>query len=98
MLAIYDVAESDTHGKGKLMIDLDNHTFVFNGQGFTPSAQIELRAKEAASSDFVIFFERQIMRLLATHGIQSYTSLDIGHSDPSDHRNVGCVQRTPRIM
>jgi hypothetical protein len=51
----YDLAASDTHGKGKLMVDLDNHTFVFNGQGFTPSAQIKLSAKAAASSGFVVF-------------------------------------------
>lgn len=28
----YDVAPTDTHGKGKLVIDLKQRTFVFNGQ------------------------------------------------------------------
>lgn len=51
----YDVAASDTHGKGKLQIDVDKHTFVFNGQDFQPSAQITLRAKAAGSDDSVIF-------------------------------------------
>ena len=40
----YDVEATDMHGKGKLMVDLKQHTYVFNGQGFLPSAQIELRA------------------------------------------------------
>ncbi len=51
----YDVTASDTHGKGKLMIDVDKHTFVFNGQGFEPSAQIALRARAEGSSDYVQF-------------------------------------------
>lgn len=51
----YDVAASDSHGKGKLMIDLDKHTFVFNGQDFEPSAQITLRAEAAGGDDSVIF-------------------------------------------
>lgn len=51
----YDVAASDTHGKGKLMVDLNQHTFVFNGQDFQPSAQIALRARAADSAEFVIF-------------------------------------------
>ena len=51
----YDVARSDMHGKGKLMIDVDKHTFVFNGQDFTPSARIELRARATASADPVVF-------------------------------------------
>jgi hypothetical protein len=51
----YDVVASDTHGKGKLMIDVDKHTFVFNGQDFEPSVQITLRAKAAGSDDLAIF-------------------------------------------
>jgi len=51
----YDVAATDTHGKGKLQINLAKHTFEFNGQGFTPSSQIELRARAAGSTDYVVF-------------------------------------------
>ena len=51
----YDVAASDTHGTGKLQINVDKHTFVFNGQGFTPSAMIELRARAAGSDEYVVF-------------------------------------------
>lgn len=51
----YDVAASDTHGKGKLMIDVDQHLFVFNGQGFDPSARIALRARAEGSPDYVLF-------------------------------------------
>jgi hypothetical protein len=51
----YDVAANETHGKGKLMVDVDKHTFVFNGQGFMPSAMIALKARAAGSDDYVIF-------------------------------------------
>jgi hypothetical protein len=51
----YDVAASNTHGTGKLQINVDKHTFVFNGQGFTPSARIDLKARSAGSDDYVIF-------------------------------------------
>ncbi len=51
----YDVAASDTHGEGKLQIDVDKHTFVFNGQGFEPSAQITLRARAADSDAYDLF-------------------------------------------
>ncbi len=51
----YDVAASNTHGKGKLMIDVDEHTFVFNGQGFDPAVQVALRARAEGSPDYVLF-------------------------------------------
>ncbi|MGZ4944304.1 MAG: hypothetical protein ACXVIG_07205 [Halobacteriota archaeon] len=51
----YDVTAPDEHGKGKLQINLDKHTFVFNGQGFTPSQQIELKAKAVGSTDYAVF-------------------------------------------
>jgi hypothetical protein len=51
----YDVTASQTHGKGKLQINVDKRTFEFNGQGFEPSAQIGLRAKAAGSTEFVVF-------------------------------------------
>jgi hypothetical protein len=51
----YDVAASQTHGKGKLQINVDKRTFEFNGQGFEPSTQIALRARTAASSELVVF-------------------------------------------
>jgi hypothetical protein len=38
----YDVAASDNHGKGKLVIDVDKHTFVFNGQDFRPGRNIQI--------------------------------------------------------
>jgi hypothetical protein len=51
----YDVAATDTHGKGKLMVDVNQHTFVFNGQDFKPSAQIALKARAAGGTEFVRF-------------------------------------------
>lgn len=51
----YDLAASDTHGKGKLMIDVEKHTFVFNGQGFEPLRHVSLRARAEGSSEFVVF-------------------------------------------
>ncbi|MGZ4847077.1 MAG: hypothetical protein ACXV2B_06185 [Halobacteriota archaeon] len=51
----YDVTATDAHGAGKLQINVDKHTFVFNGKGFTPSQQIMLKARAAVSSDYVIF-------------------------------------------
>jgi len=51
----YDVEATDTHGFGKLVINMDKHTFVFIGQDFVPSSQIELRAMAEGSSDDVVF-------------------------------------------
>ncbi len=51
----YDVAPSGTHGKGKLQINVDKHTFEFNGQGFAPSQQIALKARATGSTDYVVF-------------------------------------------
>ncbi len=41
----FDVAATDTHGPGKLMIDLAEHTFIFNGKGFDPSKTYYLQYK-----------------------------------------------------
>jgi len=51
----YDVASSDTHGTGKLMLDVKQRRFVFNGQDFIPLAEIALRARAEDSSEYVIF-------------------------------------------
>jgi hypothetical protein len=51
----YDLAASDSHGKGTLMIDVNKRTFVFNGQDFEPSMQIFLRARAAASDGYGIY-------------------------------------------
>jgi hypothetical protein len=51
----FDVAATDGHGSGRLTIDLERHTFVFNGLDFTPSAQVELGARAAANTDYVVF-------------------------------------------
>ncbi|MGZ4847074.1 MAG: hypothetical protein ACXV2B_06170 [Halobacteriota archaeon] len=40
---LYNVAATDTHGSGKLMINLAEHTFVFNGKGFDPTRTYYLR-------------------------------------------------------
>ncbi|MGZ4892127.1 MAG: hypothetical protein ACXV2B_07715 [Halobacteriota archaeon] len=53
-IVFYDVAATDAHGTGKLKIDVDKHTFEFNGQGFTPSQQYILQAR-AASGDAYVF-------------------------------------------
>ncbi len=53
----YDVspAPDGTHGTGKLQINVDQHTFEFNGKDFTPSAQIELKARAVDSTDYKVF-------------------------------------------
>jgi hypothetical protein len=49
----YDVAPTDAHGQGRLQINLDKHTFEFNGQGFDPTAHISLRVRAEGSNEFV---------------------------------------------
>ncbi len=51
----YDVKATDSHGKGKLQINVDTHTFEFNGQGFPPSQQIALKARAADSAEYKVF-------------------------------------------
>lgn len=51
----YEVAANDTHGAGRLIIDVSQQSYVFNGKGFEPSAQIELRAMSEGSGDYVVF-------------------------------------------
>jgi hypothetical protein len=51
----YDVAATDAHGSGRLMINLDEHKFVFNGKDFGPSAMITLRASAADSTEIRVF-------------------------------------------
>ncbi len=51
----YNVEATDTHGSGKLMIDLDKHTFVFNGRDFTPSWKYVLRARAEGGTQYVDF-------------------------------------------
>jgi hypothetical protein len=51
----YDVEPGETRGHGKLMIDVDKRTFVFNGQGFLPSAQLTLQSRAEDSTDYVVF-------------------------------------------
>lgn len=41
----FDVPATDTHGSGKLTIDLDQHTFVFNGKDFQPGKTLYLQYK-----------------------------------------------------
>jgi len=47
----YDV-ESDDNGYGKLVINMDKKTFVFNGQNFTPGQNIHLQVD--AGSEFYL--------------------------------------------
>jgi hypothetical protein len=51
----YDVDATDAHGSGRLVIDLDKHTFVFIGKDFMPHLQILLEAKEAGGTDYAVF-------------------------------------------
>ncbi|MGZ4892258.1 MAG: hypothetical protein ACXV2B_08410 [Halobacteriota archaeon] len=52
-IVFYDVAATDTHGKGKLQINLDKRTFEFNGQGFAPSMMYNLKATTASGDAYV---------------------------------------------
>ncbi len=52
---LYDVTATDTNGKGKLQINVDKHTFEFNGQGFPPSQSIDLKARAVGGTDYVAF-------------------------------------------
>ncbi|MGZ4919115.1 MAG: hypothetical protein ACXV6L_02810 [Halobacteriota archaeon] len=45
----FDVAASDTHGSGKLIINVKQHTFIFNGKGFTPDTLYALQYRTASS-------------------------------------------------
>ncbi len=51
----FNVKATDTHGEGKIQLNLDKHTFEFTGQGFKPSQQIMLKARAAGSTDYTIF-------------------------------------------
>lgn len=59
----FNVAATDTHGSGTLMINLDEHKFVFNGKGFDPSKTYYLRYTEAGTTDI-----RQFASAVATMG------------------------------
>lgn len=41
----YDVEANDKHGSGRLVIDTDRHTFMFNGQDFKPNHHVYLQFK-----------------------------------------------------
>lgn len=49
----YDVESTSTHGFGKLVIDMNKHTFSFIGQDFPPSQHIDLKTK--TGEDFAVF-------------------------------------------
>ena len=51
----FDVAATDTHGSGKLMINLAEQTFVFNGKDFDPSRLYVLQARGASGTDLRVF-------------------------------------------
>jgi hypothetical protein len=51
----FDVAATDTHGSGKLMINLDEKKFVFNGKDFEPSRMYVLQARAASGTDLHVF-------------------------------------------
>ncbi len=52
---LYDVAATDSHGTGKLQINVDKHTFVFNGKGLDPNTLYVLRYRIESSTDFRVF-------------------------------------------
>ena len=51
----YDVAATDTHGSGKLMINLDQKKFVFNGKDFKPGTRYVLHYETAGGADLRVF-------------------------------------------
>ncbi len=51
----YEVTATDNHGPGKLMIDIDQHKFVFNGKDFEPSKIYALSYTRAPSTDLRVF-------------------------------------------
>ncbi|MGZ4848715.1 MAG: hypothetical protein ACXVIE_08560 [Halobacteriota archaeon] len=46
---LFDVATTDAHRSGTLMINLDEHKFVFNGKGFEPGKPYRLWYSEGAT-------------------------------------------------
>ncbi len=44
-----DVAATDTHGKGKAMINLEEHKIVFTGKGFEPGTTYWLRSEASGT-------------------------------------------------
>jgi len=51
----YDVAATDTHGSGKLMINLDQKKFAFNGVDFEPGTRYVLHSSTSGSPDLRVF-------------------------------------------
>lgn len=51
----FDIAATDTHGTGKLMINLKQHKFVFNGKDFNPDKYYFLYYNNAGIADVSVF-------------------------------------------
>lgn len=51
----YDVAATDAHGSGKLVIDTEKKTFIFNGKDFEPSRTYALQAGAGSSMGLAVF-------------------------------------------
>ena len=56
----YDVAATDTHGSGKLMINLDQKKFVLNGKDFEPGTKYVLHYSTSDSPDLRVFATGQV--------------------------------------